>query len=110
MSADCDNALRNGGGPAPDGAAQCDMACAGNSADTCGGPDRLDMYQYGTVALPPKWNFLGCYTDMVSARTLSVAQGVPGGSGAMTIEACQAACQAAGYNLAGVEYSVECCA
>ena len=25
------------------------MACAGNSAETCGGPNRLDLYQYGTA-------------------------------------------------------------
>lgn len=36
----------NGGGPAPDGNALCDMPCKGNSAETCGGPNRLDVYQY----------------------------------------------------------------
>jgi hypothetical protein len=44
---DCDNALRNGGGPAPDGNAQCTMACTGNAAEICGGPNRLDLYSYG---------------------------------------------------------------
>jgi len=34
---------------------------------------------------------------------------VPGGAGAMTVEACEAVCQAAGYTIAGVEYSQECC-
>jgi len=46
ISIDCDNQLENGGGPAPDGNAGCDMACSGNSAETCGGPDRLDLYSY----------------------------------------------------------------
>jgi glucan 1,3-beta-glucosidase len=41
----CDNTLQHGGGPAPDGGALCNMACAGNSAETCGGPNRLDLYQ-----------------------------------------------------------------
>ena len=46
LSADCDNQLENGGGPAPDGGAGCNMACSGNAAETCGGSDRLDLYQY----------------------------------------------------------------
>lgn len=25
------------------------MKCNGNSAETCGGPDRLDLYSYGTA-------------------------------------------------------------
>ncbi|KAH8821809.1 beta 1,3 exoglucanase [Xylogone sp. PMI_703] len=41
----CDNALRNGGGPAPDGNTGCNMACAGNAAETCGGSNRLNLYQ-----------------------------------------------------------------
>lgn len=55
------------------------------------------------------WTLLGCYTDSVSARSLPVALGVPGGASAMTIEACQSTCLAAGYSLAGVEYADECC-
>lgn len=100
------------------------MACAGNSAEICGGPNRLDLYSYGggsvastTTAAPTtsstaakKWNFLGCYTDSVSARTLTWAQTIPNGSGTLTVEICQGLCQNAGYTLAGVEYAVECCA
>jgi hypothetical protein len=44
----CGNAVVNGGGPAPDGNAGCTMACKGNSAETCGGPNRLDVYQYSS--------------------------------------------------------------
>ncbi len=131
---DCDNTLRNGGGPAPDGNAGCNMACAGNSAETCGGGNRLDLYSYGsgvvtsttvaptsrtttTTSTGPtttaggakKWNFLGCYTDSVSARTLTWAQTIPNGPGTLTVEICQGLCQNAGYTLSGVEYSVECC-
>jgi glucan 1,3-beta-glucosidase len=43
----CDNAVRNGGGPAPDGSTQCNMACSGNTAEICGGPNRLDLYTFG---------------------------------------------------------------
>lgn len=55
------------------------------------------------------WNFLGCYTDNVSGRALPNALSIPGGSAAMTNEACQTACTAAGFSIAGTEYSGECC-
>jgi glucan 1,3-beta-glucosidase len=55
------------------------------------------------------WTFLGCYADNVGGRTLMNGLQVPGGSGAMTIELCEATCKSAGYTLAGVEYSGECC-
>ena len=55
------------------------------------------------------WTLLGCYTDSVSARALPYAAGVPGGPSAMTNELCQSTCLAAGYKLAGTEYSDECC-
>ncbi|KAJ5889305.1 exo-beta-1-3-glucanase [Penicillium tannophilum] len=45
----CGNTVQNGGGLASDGNTGCNMACSGNSAETCGGPNRLDMYQYGTA-------------------------------------------------------------
>lgn len=45
--ADCDNSLMNGGTIAPDGNAQCNMACANNAAEICGGANRLDVYSYG---------------------------------------------------------------
>lgn len=44
----CGNAIVNGGSPAPDGSAGCNMACNGNSAEICGGPNRLDVYQYSS--------------------------------------------------------------
>jgi glucan 1,3-beta-glucosidase len=55
------------------------------------------------------WNYRGCYTDIVAARSLGVTMQVPGGGAAMTIETCILACDAAGYNIAGVEWSQECC-
>jgi hypothetical protein len=44
---------------------------------------------------------MGCYTDNVNGWTLP-NQVSP--SGSFTVESCQAACLAAGYILAGVEY------
>ncbi|KAG8773868.1 hypothetical protein FRC16_005274, partial [Serendipita sp. 398] len=58
-------------------------------------------------AAPPSasaWTSVGCYTDAIGTRTLSVPMGIAG----MTPEKCQAACQAANYVFAGVEYGAEC--
>jgi glucan 1,3-beta-glucosidase len=75
-------------------------------------PDTIALFTTGVV-LPTSpsllgWNYRGCYTD-AWARTLEKLVQVPGGVAANTVEACLAACQAAGYSLAGVEYSFECC-
>lgn len=51
----CGKAFSNGGGPAPDGTSGCNMPCAGNASEFCGGPNRLDVYQLGaTVGAVPK--------------------------------------------------------
>ena len=52
----CGNSVVNGGGPAPDGNTGCNIACKGNSAEICGGSNRLDVYQYTSsapVTTPP---------------------------------------------------------
>jgi glucan 1,3-beta-glucosidase len=77
-------------------------------------PDTIALFQTGTVAPSGQpsligWNFRGCYADRVSARTLGNRLAVPGGASAMSIEACVTVCQSAGYTLAGVEFSGECC-
>ncbi|RFU33902.1 hypothetical protein B7463_g2402, partial [Scytalidium lignicola] len=108
----CGNSLQNGAAPASSG---CNMACAGNSAETCGGSNRLNIYSHGGSTSPPPppppsggWKLLGCYTDSVAARTLANGEGVTGGPTAMTVELCQAACSAGGFSYAGVEYADEC--
>src|SRR3569833_893745 len=40
---DCDNSIQNGGLPATSG---CDMLCNGNHSEICGGPSRLNVYDY----------------------------------------------------------------
>ena len=84
----CDTALKNGGGPAPDGEAGCNMPCSGDSTQTCGGPLRLTVFEYTgelpevpegpggpggpnppgegnaqpvTEGLPEPWHYHGCY-------------------------------------------------
>lgn len=46
-----------------------------------------------------------CSSDSTAARALGTAVGPTGG---VTIESCTAACQAAGFPLAGAEYADEC--
>jgi glucan 1,3-beta-glucosidase len=108
---DCGHALQNGNGPAPDGNALCNMACNGDPTETCGGPNRLNLYTCGPIGpvAPGNWSFLGCYTDSVSARSLPFNTSVPGGTGATSVESCQTTCLINNYVLAGVEYGEECC-
>jgi hypothetical protein len=108
------------------------MTCNGNSNETCGGADRLDVFSYTvsitstttgmttisstvtgtgsatrTPSVPTGWIDLGCYTDEVGDRTLiTEIYSIPGAN--MTIEACLAACLAVNFPLAGVEYAGEC--
>ena len=41
----CGSGVANGGGPAKDGNVGCNMACAGNQYEWCGGPNRLNVYK-----------------------------------------------------------------
>ena len=47
---DCGNTIANGGAPATSG---CSMLCNGNSSEICGGPDRLNVYNYKDEYDPP---------------------------------------------------------
>jgi hypothetical protein len=38
------------GKPASDGDVGCNMACSGNTSETCGGPNRLDLYNFGATS------------------------------------------------------------
>ena len=76
------------------------MPCAGDAGETCGGPNRLNVYAAG-----PGWVQLGCYTDQPYSRTLANVGSYTGG---LTVENCLASCQASGYSYGGVEYGNEC--
>ncbi|CCA72580.1 related to glyoxal oxidase precursor [Serendipita indica DSM 11827] len=103
----CDNSIQNGGAAAADG---CNMMCAGDATQTCGGGYRLSVYK-SSKSLPAPlpsyntWGYQGCYTDNTAARSLTVPMAVTGG---MTPQKCLDACRGAGYTYAGMEYSVEC--
>ncbi|KFY34113.1 hypothetical protein V494_07045 [Pseudogymnoascus sp. VKM F-4513 (FW-928)] len=126
----CGNEFTAGGVPAPDGDAQCNMPCAGNAAEMCGGPDRLNVYLFsgsgattatGTTTAPPTntqptgsgtatklpagWSYKGCWTDNKQGRIMN---GPQADVNTMTIESCIATCVAAGYAIAGLQYSSQC--
>jgi WSC domain len=95
----------SGSSPASSG---CNMACAGNSAEMCGGPALLNVYNNtayiypGAVPQAGAYSLLSCYTDLTYARTLAAYRFT---SPSMTAEMCVAGCQSNGYNYAGVEYA-----
>lgn len=76
-----------------------DTRCPGNAGETCGGPNRLNVYAAGG-----EWVQLGCFTDQPYSRTLSY---VASYSGDLTVEKCLASCSAAGFPYSGVEYGDE---
>ncbi|KAG6895208.1 hypothetical protein C0992_002564 [Termitomyces sp. T32_za158] len=47
---DCGDSIANGGVPAA--ASDCNMLCAGSSEEFCGGPNRLNVYNYTGTDLP----------------------------------------------------------
>ncbi|KAF8242298.1 hypothetical protein K440DRAFT_591049 [Wilcoxina mikolae CBS 423.85] len=123
----CDNSLKNGGGPAPDGNTGCNMPCNGNALEMCGGSNRLNMYSFGAApssvsasasatsssasasatasGLPTGWAYSGCYVDGTNGRILATQQP---DNAALTIESCINTCVGLGYTVAGMEYSTQC--
>jgi hypothetical protein len=115
----CDNIFEDGAtSPLAPAAAACTMNCRGNETEMCGGSNQLDVYFYApsgstptaapTPTFPANWSLAGCYSDDVYARTLGNRVQIIGGDGEMTPEGCVTACNAAGFLIAGVEYSDEC--
>lgn len=127
----CGSNLADGAASAAE--TDCSMPCSGNATESCGGPNRLNLFWSGTNGPQTNlgngsWTFAGCYTlvdflllcweelkltlqtsEGTTGRTLSNGVTTTGGSAAMTVGLCLTACQDAGYLLAGTEYSGECC-
>jgi len=125
----CGSGFSNGGAPTPAG--DCSMVCSGNSSEFCGGPDRLNVYNYtGTnlptttnpggggggggggssvlpvlANLPSGWSYNACWVDNANGRVLQTE--LPDNQ-ALTVENCIASCSAQGFTLAGLEFSVQC--
>ncbi|KAK7696501.1 hypothetical protein QCA50_001159 [Cerrena zonata] len=125
----CDTDFRNGGASTP--LADCNMPCAGNSSEFCGGPNRLNVYNFtGTLPhgptppaggggggggggtpvfpatdLPAPWEYAACYVDGAHGR---VFPNELADNSNLTIESCIASCSAQNFTLAGAEFSVQC--
>ncbi|KAH9032990.1 hypothetical protein EDB85DRAFT_1890429 [Lactarius pseudohatsudake] len=83
----------------------CIMNCQGDPSESCGGADRLILYNFtGTYPLGASvvvavngWTSQGCYSDSTSSRTLE--RRVDAGN--VTVESCS-------FSIAGLEYAQEC--
>ncbi|KAJ6479649.1 copper radical oxidase-like protein [Mycena sanguinolenta] len=123
----CGPAIVNGGEMEP--ISDCDMPCAGNSSEFCGGPNRLSLYNYTGDDLPPPpvtggggggaqggaatgiatdlpspWAYVGCFVDGAHGRVLAVEMD----NANLTMESCVATCSAQNFSIAGGEFSVQC--
>ena len=109
----CGNAFAAGSVNA-NSASECNMQCAGDKTQTCGGSNRLNVYVSAnapssttttSVALPSGWTAKGCYTEATNSRALtSLFISDP----KMTPLLCMTTCQQKGYMYAGVEYASQC--
>ncbi|KAH7118765.1 WSC domain-containing protein [Dendryphion nanum] len=99
------------GSTAPE--ADCNLPCKGNQNQTCGGFDRLSIYQdptfSATVANSGDYISLGCYTEGNGGRAFGTNLGSDIlDPSKMTNELCKNACGSKGYPYAATEWSREC--
>ncbi|KAI0294118.1 galactose oxidase [Multifurca ochricompacta] len=124
----CSTAIANGGAPTPPG--DCSMTCNGNSSEFCGGPNRLNVYNYTGTDLPPinpggggggggggspvfpvlsglptGWAYNACWVDNAHGR---VFQNELPDNQNLTVESCVASCAGQNFTLAGLEFGVQC--
>ncbi|KZW03188.1 copper radical oxidase [Exidia glandulosa HHB12029] len=130
FGAECYCGLQFGldGAPADDG---CTMACKGDGTELCGGPNRLNAYNFtGTVPTPPQlppnggggqpagppavpqttdlvdgWQFIGCYSEGVGARAMSVQRD---DNSSLVPNDCLQFCADGDFTIAGMEFGVQC--
>ncbi|KAI8610173.1 glycoside hydrolase superfamily [Chytriomyces sp. MP71] len=79
-------------------ASNCNMACAGNSKQICGGAWALSVYTAITTTI------VGCFQDTPTFRTTSKQLSLS----AVNPASCLIACLGAGYTYGGAEYSSQC--
>lgn len=91
----------------------CNMPCSGAATEPCGAGSRLSMFHTNAITGPGPnpgvngFTYLGCYSEGTTGRALTYGAGLAGAT--LTVDKCTAACHAANYILAGVEYGGECC-
>jgi hypothetical protein len=91
----------------------CNMACAGDTSQLCGGRSRLSVYNDTAIHAPSVqteisgYRYQGCYTDPSSSQRALSGYTTTDATG-MTQQRCVATCSARNYLYAGVEYAREC--
>lgn len=87
-------------------ASQCQTACTGNSSDSCGGTQAMDLYTMAaatdtpaTIKASHSAGYLGCFKDAGSNMAFNNYYTYHITS--MTVETCKAACVELGYLYAG---------
>ncbi|KAK9893605.1 WSC-domain-containing protein [Cystobasidium minutum MCA 4210] len=108
----CGSSFSNGGSNATISSSRCNMGCAGNDNEICGGPSTLTLYRNPSKAvvapkLPSGWKSAGCIADNVNGggRTLSA---YTFSSSNMTQQLCVNTCNDRKFAYAGVSYAAEC--
>ncbi|KAJ7058025.1 galactose oxidase [Mycena amicta] len=108
--------------------ADCNMPCAGNVSEFCGGPNRLTVFNYTGNDLPPPpiggggdgggggvplgiatdlpepWAYVGCFVDNAHGRVLTIEIDNMN----LTMESCVAMCDAQNATIAAGEFSFQC--
>lgn len=88
---------------------ECWKPCAGDATQKCGGPNALNVFynpdaQKPSVVLPAGWKSYGTVDEGDNGRALSTLLYA---SDDNTNYKCATSCAAAGYTVAGTEYSAE---
>lgn len=101
----CGNNINDGSVEAP--LADCSFACPGDSSESCGAGNRLNLYTRTTdPAVPSRtvYSSRGCYAEPSNGRALT-SQATRADD--MTVAKCATFCGNAGYTLFGLEYYTE---
>ena len=88
----------------------CSYACMGNNSQTCGGFDRMSIYQDPTfpkVSATTISDYIpqGCYSEGTFGRAVAFPQDIDALS--ITAEACLQICKNGNFPMAATEYGSE---
>ena len=111
----CGNAIVQGGSPALS-ENDCNNACGGNSAEKCGGANRMSIYSSGPLKyypppspqksdLPGSWTYQGCLSEGANGRVFQYQSIL---SQTNSAQSCLSQCQKFGFPAGGMEYGQEC--
>ncbi|KAF7562350.1 hypothetical protein G7046_g1797 [Stylonectria norvegica] len=93
----------------------CNMKCAGNSAQTCGGGSRISVWKNSAYTATKVlasiksnnklYQYVACYTEGTTGRALPLASKV---HSQMTVEMCSRFCSGKAYPWMGIENGNQC--